>query len=159
MKASSYDQVHTDFISSQLILHEAHASKNTELSAHFNDTHRIHEANIVLAAARGDMTELVHIKPVHICIKETSPFISTLIYHCGSANLRLYQKLGTQESLDQWILSKKTWREFDLRWKACGKLINVFNCLKLILFRSVSEDSRSTRDVNILVIRIKPAIA
>jgi hypothetical protein len=74
------------------------------------------------------MAEQVHIKPVHVCVKETSPFISTLMYHFGSTNLRLYKQEGTQETLDQWVLSKKTWREFDLRWRACGMLIYVFKC-------------------------------
>jgi hypothetical protein len=124
------------------MLHEAHASKNTDLSVYFNETHRIHEANVVLAGARGNMPELVHVKPVHICVKETSPFISTLIYYFGSANLRLYQKEGTQETLDKWVLSKKTWREFDDRWKACGKLtLFFFGYVELILVRSVFEDT------------------
>ncbi|EPE35619.1 Zn2/Cys6 DNA-binding protein [Glarea lozoyensis ATCC 20868] len=107
------------------MLHEAHASRNTEMSPYFKDNHRVHEANVILAEARKHMTDLPRVKPVHACIKETSPFISLPLYHYARANLRLYQEGGSQETWDRWVANKQTLRDFDARWKAAGELLNL----------------------------------
>jgi hypothetical protein len=139
--------------SSISMLHEAHASRNTEMSAYFNDNHRVHEANDILAEARKHMIDLPRVKPVHACIKETSPFISLPLYHYARANLHLYQKDGSQETWHRWIANKQTLRDFDARWKASGKLLNMYLRMvgNLHEIRSVFKDLRGTGDVSCLV--------
>ncbi|KAL5314983.1 hypothetical protein ACEPPN_017633 [Leptodophora sp. 'Broadleaf-Isolate-01'] len=104
---------------SLIILHEAHASKQNDTSEYFRTVHHTKHVTDTVSKSREEFTRsLTDVAPIHSCIREASPFITTLLYQATIANLRLDQETGSEESSKALQIMKETLRLFDNRWKA-----------------------------------------
>jgi hypothetical protein len=60
-------------------------------------------------------------RPMDSCIREASPFLTTLLYQVAITNLRIRQETGTQESSQAFAVMKAALKDFDKRWRASGR--------------------------------------
>ncbi|KAH7319124.1 hypothetical protein BKA65DRAFT_513843 [Rhexocercosporidium sp. MPI-PUGE-AT-0058] len=111
---------------SLLTLHEAHASKQSDTSEYFRTVHHAKSITKDTKKSQEEFTRsLTDVAPIHSCIKEASPFITTLLYQAAIANLRLDQESGSEESSEALQIMKGTLRHFDSRWKASGAYLRI----------------------------------
>ncbi|KAL2063565.1 hypothetical protein VTL71DRAFT_5370 [Oculimacula yallundae] len=111
---------------SLIILHEAHASKQTTSSEYYQTIHRAKGITHALRRSQEEFTRsLTDVAPIHSCIRDASPFITTLLYQTAIANLRMYQETGTEESSEALQMVKGSLKHFDSRWKASGAYLNI----------------------------------
>ncbi|KAG4443228.1 hypothetical protein IFR05_001271 [Cadophora sp. M221] len=104
---------------SLIILHEAHASKQNDTSEYFRTIHHTKRVTYNVSQSREEFTRsLTDVAPMHSCVREASPFITTLLYQAAIANLRLDQETGSEESSEALQIMKSSFRQFDNRWKA-----------------------------------------
>lgn len=121
MEHTAEDSTNLTNFRSTLILHEAHLSKHTGLAVYFKAMGYAQQAADVVQKSRIHMHETSTIQPFSSCIKEASPFITTLLYHIGITNLRISLETPNQEALDRLKICKEALRDFDLRWRSSGK--------------------------------------
>jgi len=77
-----------------------------------------------ISSEKGLERQDVH--PFVSCVKEASPFLTTLLYQTAISNLRLYRENGTQEALDSLLLLKDALRFFgEQSWRAGGAYLIV----------------------------------
>ncbi|KAH7391218.1 hypothetical protein BKA64DRAFT_96909 [Cadophora sp. MPI-SDFR-AT-0126] len=111
---------------SLIILHEHHASKKSSASDYFQTIHHSkHITNDVSISQEEFTRSLTDIAPIHSCVREASPFLTTLLYQAAIANLRLDQETRSEESSKALHTMKSALAEFDNRWKASGAYLRI----------------------------------
>ena len=108
--------------SALIILHEAHSSKNTGMSAYFDSIHQAKKATEYVTRSMEEVIE--HSwdrRPMATCVDEASPFLTTLLYQVAIANLRLREEKRTQASSEAFAVIKAALRDLDKRWRASGE--------------------------------------
>ncbi|TVY26071.1 hypothetical protein LHYA1_G004294 [Lachnellula hyalina] len=109
-----------------LLLHEAHCSRKSSMSNHFNVVHLSAKTTEIVRISSEKGPERQDVHPFVSCVKEASPFLTTLLYQTAISNLRLYRENGTQETLDSLLLLKDALRFFgEQRWRAGGAYLIV----------------------------------
>jgi hypothetical protein len=101
------------------MLHESHASRNTTTSEYFESAHHTKHLTKLVIKSREEMSGVQ--TPFQSCVKAASPFMAALLYQMATANLRRCQEMRTSESLEALAVMKAALKDFDGRWKACGK--------------------------------------
>lgn len=140
------------YCSALLILHEAHTLKETNMAVIFNNENRAKEAADMVARSREAIPESSDQRPMESCVKEASPFLTTLLYHVAVAILRIYRKEGSHESLEKLIVMKAALRDFDQRWRASGEILSLSGALILNKCRSVPRNPGGSRNFSIAMI-------
>lgn len=107
--------------STLLILHEAHISKQTGMGAIFNHAGHAEETADIVAKSREEIPSRSG-RPIESCVKEASPFLTTLLYLDAVAILRIHRKERSQKSLERLTIMKAALKEFDQRWRSSGEL-------------------------------------
>ncbi|TVY43167.1 hypothetical protein LOCC1_G003182 [Lachnellula occidentalis] len=110
-----------------LLLHESHTSRKSTMSAHFHAIHLTAKTTEVIRISSSEAPASdSEFHPFESCVKEASPFLTTLLYHTAVSNLRLYRENGTQETLDALLLVKDALKLFgEHRWRSGGAYLNV----------------------------------
>jgi GT2 family glycosyltransferase len=105
--------------SALIILHEAHASRNSEISEHFERIHHTKHLTNLVIKSREEMTGLE--TPFQACIRAASPFMTTLLYQMATANLRRCKNIAINDSVKALLVMKAALKDFDGRWRASGE--------------------------------------
>jgi hypothetical protein len=103
------------------ILHEAYAASNVATSEYFDRVHHTKHLAKQVVLSREEMSLQTSRTPFQSCVKAASPFMTTLLYHIATANLRRCQLIRTNESLEDLAVMKAALKDFDRRWKASGE--------------------------------------
>lgn len=114
-----------------LMLHEAHTLKETDMAVIFSHENRAKEAADMVARSREDIPESSDQRPIESCVKEASPFLTTLLYQVAVAILRIHRKEGSQESVQRLIVMKAALRDFDQRWQASGAYLEILEAREI----------------------------
>jgi hypothetical protein len=107
--------------SALLLLHEAHASRNSETSEHFERVHHTKAVTDNVIKSREEMGAGFE-APIRSCVRAASPFMTTLLYQMATANLRRCQALKLDESYEAFMVLKEGLKLFDGRWRASGEI-------------------------------------
>lgn len=108
--------------STRLLLHEAHATLpiQTTTSAYLDSVHHIKTSTSqVRVSVAGAPEHTGHIDVVS-CVKDSSPFLVTLLYRGACILERLHRENPTSESFDNMEMVKMVLGKFDTRWKSAG---------------------------------------
>ncbi|KAF4626325.1 hypothetical protein G7Y89_g11835 [Cudoniella acicularis] len=115
------------------ILHEAHASRKGGMSGYFDRTHHAKVLTDILSKAGKEASEQGPQSPIQECMRDASPFMTTLLYHIATANLRICQDLRTDESEEALAVTKAAMNEFDRRWKSSGAYLKILEAREVSL--------------------------
>jgi len=102
-------------------LHEAHGSRRTAIAEYFEQVHHTKHTTKLIIKSREEIAEPR--SPFKECVRGSSPFVSILLYQIATANLRRYQEMKTEESIENFMALKGALQDFDGRWKASGELL------------------------------------
>ncbi|CZR55031.1 uncharacterized protein PAC_04917 [Phialocephala subalpina] len=93
-------------------------NQETTMAETFNHENIAKEAAKLVARSREAVPESSHQRPIESCVKEASPFLTTLLYQAAVAILRIHRKEGSQESLERLTIMKAALRDLAQRWRA-----------------------------------------
>jgi len=112
---------------SLIILHEAHASKHSSsVSEYFQTVHHTKHVTNSVSISREEFTRsLTDVASIHSCVREASPYLTTLLYQSAIANLRLDQETGSEDSSKALHTMKTALAQFDNRWRASGAYLRI----------------------------------
>lgn len=103
-----------------LILHESHASSKSAVSDYFSSIHHAKHITNVVRKSRDVVMQDSASHQLHECVKEASPFITTLLYRAAIMSLRLDQEYKSEETAEALAVLKVAMKDFDNRWKGTG---------------------------------------
>jgi hypothetical protein len=58
---------------------------------------------------------------IRLCVRAAPPFMATLLYQMGIANLRRCLEMKTDESVEAFAVLKAAMKVFDGRWRGSGE--------------------------------------
>lgn len=112
------------------ILHEGHASKKSGMSEYFDRIHHTQNLTKLVIKSSEEMTDFE--TPVKACVRAASPFMATLLYQMGAANLRRCLEMKTNESVEDFAVIKTALKVFDGRWRASGAYLKILEAREVI---------------------------
>lgn len=115
--------------SALILLHEAHASKNSGISEYFDRRHHTQHVTKLVIKSRDEMTDLE--TPFQACVRAASPFMTILMYQMATANLRRCLEMKTNESTGAFAVMKAALGGFGARWKSSGESRHTATCYAL----------------------------
>jgi hypothetical protein len=107
-------------ISALILLHEAHASSNSDTSEYFERIHHTKHLTTLVQNSAEEMTTGGE-APIRSCVKAASPFITIFLYQIATANLRRSRDQKVDGPYEDFVVIKAALRVFDERWRASGE--------------------------------------
>ncbi|KAE9368377.1 hypothetical protein N431DRAFT_414719 [Stipitochalara longipes BDJ] len=114
-----------------ILLHEAHASRNSEATEYFE---RIHHTKHVTKLVQNSANEMTSGGEASIksCVKSGSPFMTILLYQVATANLRICQDQAIRGSYVNFAVMKDGLKAFDERWRASGAFLKILEAREVL---------------------------